>query len=367
MALTDIEAGRLADNVFNVVGANKNLIINGAMQVAQRGTSQAGIISTLYSVCDRFKTVVSGLGTWTVSQDTSAPSGFSNSFKLTCTTADASPAAGDLILVRYSVEAQDLQSLGFGTSDAKSTTMSFWVRSNKTGNASFTIHQRDNSNKQVSFQYSISSADTWEHKTIAIPADTSGVINDDNGEGFEINWSLNSGTNYSSGSHQSTWGTYSDANVNPSNLGVGGATSDYFQITGVQLEVGSVATPFEHRSFGDELLRCQRYFQKSYEYNTAPGTNTDNGKIYNYGSSDGASNIVSQIAPTVAFRTSPTITWYTPAGTAGKWNSARSGSQSDVTMNSYQSGEKRISGYCALGAAWTTGYAQGHYIAAAEF
>ena len=245
--------------------SNRNLIINGAMQVAQRGTSQTGITSSTYAACDRFRTVLSGLGTWTASQDTSAPSGFSNSFKLTCTTADASPAAGDLIQVRYYAEAQDLQSLGFGTSDAKSTTMSFWVRSNKTGNASFTIQQRDNSSKQVSFQYSISSADTWEYKTISIPADTSGVINNDNGQGFEITWTLNSGTNYSSGSHQSTWGTYSNTNINPSNLGVGGATSDYFAITGVQLEVGSVATPFEHRGYGHELGLCQRYYYKSSE------------------------------------------------------------------------------------------------------
>jgi len=242
--------------------SNRNLIINGAMQVAQRGTSQTGITASTYAACDRFRTIVGGaLGTWTASQDTNAPNGFSNSFKLTCTSGVASPATNGIAQVRYYVEAQDLQSLGFGTADAKSTTMSFWVRSNKTGNASFTIQQRDNSSKQVSFQYSISSADTWEYKTIAIPADTSGVINNDNGQGFEITWSINSGTNFSSGSHQSTWGTYANANINPSNLGVGGATNDYFQITGVQLEVGSVATPFEHRSYSDELERCERYFQ----------------------------------------------------------------------------------------------------------
>ena len=273
-AITLDTSGNAAVNASTINGlnyptagplSNRNLIINGAMQVAQRGTSQTGITSSTYAACDRFRTIVGGsLGTWTAAQDTNAPNGFSNSFKLTCTSGVASPAANGIVQVRYYVEAQDLQSLGFGTADAKSTTMSFWVRSNKTGNASFTIEQRDNSSKQVSYQYSISSADTWEYKTITIPGDTAGVIDNDNGQGFEITWTLYSGTNYSSGSHSSTWTTYSDTNFNPSNLGVGGATNDYFQITGVQLEVGSVATPFEHRSYGDELARCQRYYYAVY-------------------------------------------------------------------------------------------------------
>jgi hypothetical protein len=246
---------------FPTAGAlsNRNLIINGAMQVAQRGTQVTNVTTGGYRTCDRFQFAVANLGTWTVDQDTNAPNGFSNSFKVTCTTADASPAAADNLRFLYQVEAQDLQSLGFGTSGAQALTLSFWVRSNKTGNASFGILQFDNSNKQVSFQYNISSADTWEYKTISIPGDTAGVINNDNGSGFQLEWWLNGGSDYSGGSHQSTWSTFAQTNRNPSNLGVGGATSDYFAITGVQLEVGSVATPFEHRSYGDELARCQRY------------------------------------------------------------------------------------------------------------
>jgi len=170
------------------------------------------------------------------------------------------------VLIRHSIEAQNLQSLAFGTAGAQKTILSFWVKSNKTGNASFMILQPDNSNKLVSFQYSISSADTWEYKTITIPADTAGVINNDNGAGFQMEWWLHSGSTYTSGSLQSTWTTFNNADRNPSNLGVGSADNDYFQITGVQLEVGSKATPFEHRSYSDELHRCYRYY-----YRVTPG------------------------------------------------------------------------------------------------
>ena len=242
--------------------SNRNLIINGAMQVAQRGTQVTGVTTSGYRTVDRFKINFTSLGTWTIDQATDAPAGFTKSFKATCTTADASPAASDSALMVYQPEAQDLQLLDFGASGAKSITLSFWVKSNKTGAATIAVLQSDNSNKLVSFEYSISSADTWEQKTITIPGDTAGVINDDNGAGFQFEWWLNSGPNYTAGSHRATWTTFAQGNRNPSNLGVGGATSDYFAITGVQLEVGSVATPFEHRSYGDELLRCQRYYQK---------------------------------------------------------------------------------------------------------
>jgi len=258
MALTDIDGGRLADNAFSL---GKNLIINGAMQVAQRGTQVTGVTTGDYRTCDRFRFAMASLGTWTVDQDTNAPNGFSNSFKVTCTTANASPAASNNLFITHPIEAYNLQSLGFGTAGAKGLTLSFWVRSNKTGAATVALLQTDNSNKLVSFEYSISSADTWEQKVITIPGDTAGVINNDNGAGLQFEWWLNSGSDYTSGSHQATWSTFSNTNRNPSNLGVGGATSDYFAITGVQLEVGSVATPFEHRSYGDELARCQRYYQ----------------------------------------------------------------------------------------------------------
>jgi hypothetical protein len=248
-------------NAVASVGAlsNRNIIINGAMQVAQRATQVTGNTSGGYLTCDRFRPTISSLGTWTVDQSTDAPNGFSNSLKLTCTTADASPAAGDSALIRYLPEGQDLQHLSFGTADAKSFVVSFWVKSNKTGTASLSIIQIDDSNAFVSPTYTINSADTWEYKTIVVPGNTNNGIDNDNSLGLYIDWYINSGSTYSSGTNRTTWTTYTAADRNASNLGVGGATSDYFAITGVQLEVGTVATPFEHRSYGDELARCQRY------------------------------------------------------------------------------------------------------------
>ena len=243
--------------------SNRNLVINGAMQVAQRGTQVTGVTTDDFRTCDRFKFTVSGLGTWTVDQSTDSPEGFSNSFKATCTTADASPASSDYCFIRTRLEGQNLQHLQYGLSGAQDITISFWVKSNKTGNASFDIRQEDNSSKLWSNTYSISAADTWEHKSFTIPGDTAGVINNDNGAGFQFSWWLNSGSTYTGGSTQTTWAALTNTNRNPSNLGVGGATSDYFAITGVQLEVGTVATPFEHRSYGDELARCQRYYYRA--------------------------------------------------------------------------------------------------------
>jgi len=262
MALTKVTTGTIADDSIQSL-KNRNLIINGAMQVAQRATQVTGVTTTGYYTCDRWRMTLGSLGAWTIDQSTDAPNGFSNSFKVTCTTADASPAAGDYCILYYFIEAQNLQHLGFGTTDAKSMTLSFWVKSNKTGSASFGIQQSDNSSKMISKSYTINSADTWEYKTISIPADTAGVINNDNGRGFLLEWWLNSGTMWSSGSLQSTWSTYNQANRNPSNLGVGGAVNDYLAITGVQLEVGDVATPFEHESYGQTLAKCQRYYEKS--------------------------------------------------------------------------------------------------------
>jgi len=251
-------------NAYPTAGplSNRNLIINGAMNVAQRGTQITGSTSGGYT-CDRFQLAISSLGTWTLDQSSDSPNGFNNSVKATCTTAVPSPAAGNNIQFLYKVEAQDLQCLSYGNSGAKAAILSFWVKSNKTGNATVEFFQSDNSNRMLSQEYTINSAGIWEYKTISIPADTSGLFNDDNGLGMEIGFWLNTGSTFTSGSLKTVWGAYSAGSRNPSNLGVGGATSDYFAITGVQLEVGTVATPFEHRSYGDELARCQRYYLKS--------------------------------------------------------------------------------------------------------
>ena len=256
------KARQAADEVNRQQAGRRNLIINGAMQVTQRTMSATGITSSGYKSVDRHKVDLSSLGTWTHAQSTDAPNGFANSLKFTCTTADASPAAGDYIISSIATEAQNLQSLAYGTSDAKALTLSFWVKSNKTGAASLEFQQIDNSSKRYTTSYTINSADTWEYKTITVPGDTAGAINNDTGNGLWIGFWLNSGSTYTGGSLSESWQTVNSNQRNASNLGLGGSTSDYWQITGVQLEVGDVATPFEHRSYGEELALCQRYFYR---------------------------------------------------------------------------------------------------------
>ncbi|MDA7701600.1 hypothetical protein N8864_04075 [Gammaproteobacteria bacterium] len=162
---------------------NRNLVINGAMQVAQRSTSLSGVTSGGYLTTDRFYTDLTSIGTYTVSQSTDAPSGFAHSLKYLCTTADASPASGDGFGLQYKIEGQDLQMLDYGTSEAKSFTVSFWVKSNKTGTGAFNIRNVDQT-RGINKSYIINSANTWEYKTITIDGDTAAGISNDSGHGL---------------------------------------------------------------------------------------------------------------------------------------------------------------------------------------
>ena len=240
----------------------RNLIINGAMQVAQRGTSAATKTNLAYHTVDRFKIGPNSMGTFTHTQESDGPAGFTKSVKLECTTADASPAANDSITIQNIIEAQDLQHLNKGSSDAKSVTLSFYVKSNKTGTYTAELFEDDNS-RHNSKTFSVSSSGTWEYKTITFEGDTSGAMNNDNGVGFYVLWHLGAGSNFTSGTLGTSWQANDTADrVSSSNVNLADTVGNYFQLTGVQLEVGKQATPFEHRSFGDELFRCQRYFYR---------------------------------------------------------------------------------------------------------
>ena len=304
--------------------SNRNLVINGAMNVAQRGTSVTGSTSSGYKTCDRMKLGNSSLGTWTVTQESDGPDGFNKSLKTLCTTAD--DGSGNYACLFYHIEGQDLQQLAFGTSNAKAMVLSFWVKSNKTGNASVELQQQDNSDKQVTYSYNISSANTWEKKTISVPADTSGVINDDTGCGIRLGWWLNSGSagSFTGGTHRSTWTAEVNADRNVTNIGIGGAVNDYLQITGIQLEIDStgsgVATDFEHRSYGSELARCQRYYWKSFPDGTAPAVNLGNTDSIFFQVVTGYNGSI--IMP-MSMRTDPTVNFYNPS--ADNTNDSSSG------------------------------------------
>lgn len=240
----------------------RNLIINGAMHVAQRGTQTS--ITSAYTACDRWNFTRSGAAVVDASQSTDVPSGegFANSLKIDVTTADTSVAAGDFAHLRTRFEGQDLQQLRKGTSEAKSLTLSFWVKSAKTGTHIVELYDLDNT-RQVSKSYSITTADTWQNVTLQFPADTTGAFDNDNAASLQVAWWLLAGSTYSGGTLNTSWASSTDANRVVGQVNVMDDAANNFYLTGVQLEVGEQATPFEHRSYGDELARCQRYYEKS--------------------------------------------------------------------------------------------------------
>jgi len=257
-----VSGGITADSLnIGQIGGRRNLIINGAMQVAQRGTSWTGLTTIGYRL-DRFEFYLGSFGTWTATQSTDVPtgSGFANSFKIECTTANASLASGNIGIIRQPIEGQNLQQLAKGTASAKNITVSFWVKSNKTGTYIFELYDGDNT-RQVSASYSVSSSNTWEKKEITIDGDTTGAFDNDNVASLYVQWWLGAGSSFTSGTLNTSWASNVDANRVVGQVNLADTVGNTFQITGVQLEVGSVATPFEHRSFGEELALCQRYYE----------------------------------------------------------------------------------------------------------
>jgi hypothetical protein len=248
---------------------HRNLIINGDMQIAQRATSVSSITSGGYYTADRWNVTPVSLGTWTQSVENDAPSGsgFRKSLKLLCTTADASPAASDVLRYDYRFEGQNLQQVKKGTAAAEQLTLSFWVKANVTGTYIVGLYDYDNT-RYVAKSYTINSSATWEYKTITFPADTTGSLDNDNAASLEIEFGLATGTDRSSGTLATTWQSYTAANALVGQVNLASAINNYWQITGAQLEVGSVATPFEFKSVENELLECQRYYQSIAQFNT---------------------------------------------------------------------------------------------------
>jgi hypothetical protein len=242
-----------------------NVIINGSMQVNQRGVSSTGITTSGYYTADRFNFGINTLGTWTQTTETDGPtgSGLRKSLKLLCTTANASPGATSFALLQHRLEGQDVQVFRKGTANAESFALSFWVKSNVTGTYVVDLADADNS-RLVSSPYTITSSATWEKKTVIFPPDTSGVLDDDNNVSLGVRFWLGAGSNRTSGTLQTSWAAEVAANSAPGQTNVAAATNNYFQITGVQLEAGTVATPFRRNSnsLQGELAACQRYYQR---------------------------------------------------------------------------------------------------------
>ncbi len=311
MAITRIGNPALAD----IREPNfRNIVINGDMSLAQRGTSASSQTTSAY-LLDRWKYAIASQGTWTMSQSTDVPTGqgFVKSFKADCTTADASPAASDKVNFQTRFEGQNLQYLKKGTSSAESLTASFWVKSNKTGTYICELQELDN-DRAISRAYTISSSNTWEKKTITFPGDTTGgTIDNDNARSLDIVWYLGSGSDLTSGTLQTSWGAKVNANRAVGQVNLADSTSNEWYITGVQLEAGSVASDFEFLPHDVNLQRCQRYFYT--EPNTDNYHATMNGFFPNTSLFIGLLNLPTTMRASVSLSMSGN---WTAAGTADK-------------------------------------------------
>jgi len=277
-----ISTAKLADSAVTYAkwgGTNlgrRNLVINGAMQVAQRGTSFSSLVSANYSL-DRWKTLHSASvsGDIDYSQSTDAPEGFTYSLKLDVNTATASLGTSNYYIFQYGgFEQQDIDHFNWGTSNAKEVTLSFWVKSNKTGTLAaefqYTATESSGASVELAQLYTINSANTWEYKTLTFPASTAFTSDETTGSnsGLSLYMWLAAGSNYTSGSIATDWGVNTNRVTGQSNYL--DSTSNEIYFTGFQLEVGDTATPFEHRTYGEELKLCERYLQQWTSGGTSP-------------------------------------------------------------------------------------------------
>ena len=329
MALIKVNNRGQSADVSTESYGRRNLIINGAMQVAQRATSSTGLGAAAgYFTVDRWSMGLNGTtaGRYTMSQSTDAPAGFSKSMKLDVTTADTSIAAGEAVGFLQRIEGQDIQRLSKGTSDAKTAVFSFYAKG--TAKTFIVEFQDDNSRR---FSRTFTTTTSWQRFEIGVPADTTGEIDDDNTTGLTIIFWFHAGSDFTSGTLQTTWGGTTSANRMVGCESLFSSTDNELLITGVQLEVGDTATPFEHRSFGEEFQLCQRYYSKASQYGSAWNSGLDyRGSFASHGSSNGW---FGPITFPVTMRTAPTMqqtgTQSFNGGTWASWSTVNIGQRTE--------------------------------------
>ena len=304
--------------------SHRRLTYNGAMNVWQRGTT-ADTASNNDYMCDRWQISFSGLdGNVDWDQETSStPDGFAYALKVSTDASETSLDAGDRIQIQQPLEGQDLQHLQKGTSGAKKLAVSFWVRSSVASTYTLELEDSDNS-RFIGKTYTVDTADTWEYKTIVFDADTTGTLDNDANVSLYVTFWLDAGSNFTGGTFSSVWSAASTNERIYDTTGWLESTSPTFYITGVQLEVGDTATPFEHRSYGDELARCMRYFQKS-SSQTPPTQNTFSGSQISIMSGQDP-QITEYLSPPM--RNAPSVMLYSShgSGTSGQWFGSAFGS-----------------------------------------
>ena len=348
----------------------RNRIINGDMRIDQRRNgSSLSLSNSNDNTLDRYLCMFQGgaTGTLTFQRVGDAPVGFTSSMKATVTVADTTDTQA---YIGQFIEGYNWSDMYYGTANAKTATLSFWVKSSIAGLYCGGITGGGVSANQVGyvFEYTINSVNTWEYKTVTIPGETSGSYTFDSTNGAGIRLKFDLGTKGSTFvAAPNAW----TANLKFSTSTAGrvywkensGAT---FYLTGVQLEPGTVATPFERRSFGQELALCQRYYEKSYDVGTSPGTNTFAGMEVPSGFSNGSNNFVTPIRFKVNKRATPSVTAYTATGTSGSWNYSRSGASGTAATTIDNIGEAGCRIYLNIGAAWTGAQVEGHWVSAIE-
>lgn len=321
------------------VSGRRNLIINGAMQVAQRGTSSTG---TGYVVCDRFKTNKAGPDITTTQHtlsttDTPYSLGFRKSYQVHVTNPQTPDAAVDYAEIEHRVEAQNIANSGWNYTNASSKiTLSFWVLSTVAG--TYSVYVRDNDGSSgYSFDYTLS-ADTWKKVIHTIPGNSNLVFNTDNGAGLDMYFTLYYGTNYTATKTDEVWATHSSSNqVGDYAQNILATDEAKFEITGVQVEVGDSASDFEHRSFQEEFALCERYFFTTYNYGATIGAASSASYLGRF--LDNQHSYGSLQVPTVAMRASPTRVIYNPAnGTVGQVRSDSNNHPANITATDVKGG-----------------------------
>lgn len=356
---------------------NQNFIINGDFEINQRAvTSIANITSAGHWTADRWFGQSFGTIGVTQSRSTTVPTNdrYTTSTKFACTSA----ASGTGYAINYTTRLEGYDVVKLGLARGAAATLSFWVRSSRTGTYGVTVNSgyrgaAYNFSYYIA-TYSISQANTWEYKTITITGNTSAYTTwyTDNGNGLELTFNITGGSGIATATATNSWvesntaGYFYGATTTQSAWGT--STADEFYITGVQLERGTSASPF--RRYGltipGELAACQRYYQKSYILDHAPGTNTDLGAMQFAGTANGGGNTVTPITLRVQMRAAPSVSFWAANGAANVWDYERSGASGQLTANPSGVGTSGFRGYVGTGVSWAAVSTYGHWAANAE-
>jgi hypothetical protein len=340
----------------------KNRIINGGMVIDQRNAGASVTPTTGAYTIDRWFHQLSQASKISVQRSTTAPTGFINSAIITSLTA-YSVGVNDYFNIVQAAEGLNVSDLGWGTANAQTITVSFWVRSSLTGTFGGAVLNSTQA-RSYPFTYTISAANTFEQKTVTIVGDTSGTWLTDNGAGLRLSFGLGVGSNFSSASGAWASGTYLSATGATSVVGTSGAT---FYITGVQLEKGSTATSFDFRAYSTELAMCQRYYEKSYNIDVAVGSAITAGQV-SYMSTISATSQLwgGSIFFKVTKRATPTVAGWSYQGNSGQWHYGSAGSSEALgTIVFYAPSMSVVTPYMTgIPAGQNTAY--GHYTASAE-